>query len=74
MTQARFIARSAAGFEDAAKIFSDLFKKRLTSTEQLQLIAMLCDIARLDGASPAQDEAIEGLRQRLGLASAHCVV
>jgi uncharacterized tellurite resistance protein B-like protein len=71
MTQARFIARGAASFEDAAKIFSDLFQKRLTGGERLQLIDMLRDIARLDGPSPRQTDAIELLQQRMGLAPAH---
>src|SRR3954451_21204298 len=33
LTQAQFIAGSAAGFDDAAKIFADLFRKRLSAAE-----------------------------------------
>ena len=71
LTQARFIASSADGFDDAAKVFADLFKKRLTSDERLGLVDMVREIARLDGPSPAQIEAIELLQRRLGLAQAH---
>lgn len=70
MTQARFIARSAESFEQAARIFCDLFKKRLTAEERRELVAMLSDIARLDGALQGQTEAIERLKQNIGLAPA----
>src|SRR5262245_63722515 len=36
MTQARFIASSAESFEQAATIFADLFKERLTTGERLE--------------------------------------
>jgi hypothetical protein len=71
MTQARFVASSAESFDEAAKIFSDLFNKRLTNGERLDLINMVRDIARLDGPSAAQTEAIELLHRRVGLAPAH---
>jgi hypothetical protein len=70
MTQAQFIARSAAGFDDAAKIFADLFRKRLSAAEQRELAAMLRDVARLDGPSPLQSAAIESFERRLGFAPA----
>src|SRR5215468_5650394 len=36
MTQARFIAKDAKSFAEAAGIFSDLFNKRLTASERLE--------------------------------------
>src|SRR5262249_61336606 len=41
MTQARFIARSAESFEQAARIFCDLFKKRRTAEEPRELGAIV---------------------------------
>src|SRR5262245_45476331 len=70
LTQAQFIARSAAGFDDAAKIFADLFRRRLSAAEQRELTAMLRDVARLDGPSPLQSAAIESFERRLGFAPA----
>jgi hypothetical protein len=70
MTQARFIAGSADSFDQAAKIFAGLFRERLTRSEQVELIDMVQEIARLDGPSPMQTAAIEGLHRRVGLAPA----
>ena len=70
LTQARFIAARADGFEHAAKLFSDLIKKRLTAEEKQQLIGMVEDVARLDGPSQTQTAAIAALAQRIGLAPA----
>jgi hypothetical protein len=70
LTQARFIAAQAHNFEQAGRVFSDLFKKRLTAAEKQQLIGMLREIARFDGPSAAQTETIAALEQRLGLAAA----
>ena len=70
MTQARFIACRADSFEHAGKYFCDLFNKRLSSEERRELIAMGEDVARLDGPSRTQSEAIEGLKRRIGLAPA----
>ena len=70
MTQARFVAASAESFDQAAKIFADLFKKRLTGSEQRELVDMVWEIARLDGPSPIQSAAIEALHRRVGLAPA----
>jgi uncharacterized tellurite resistance protein B-like protein len=70
LTQARFIAGSARSFEEAAKIYAELFKQRLTREERRELLDMVQAIARLDGPSPAQTEAIEMLCRRVGLAAA----
>ena len=70
LTQARFIAARANGFEHAGKLFSDLLKKRLTTEERQQLITMVEEIARLYGPSQAQVGAIAGLEQRIGRAPA----
>jgi uncharacterized tellurite resistance protein B-like protein len=68
MTQARFIASRADSFDHAAGFLSDLLKKRLSSDERHELIAMLEEVAGHDGPSEAQTEAIEGLKLRIGLA------
>jgi hypothetical protein len=67
LTQARFIAARADDFEHAGKLFSDLIRKRLTAEEKQQLIAMIEQVARLDGPSQAQTAAIAALAQRIGL-------
>jgi uncharacterized tellurite resistance protein B-like protein len=68
MTQARFIASRADNFEHAAGLLSGLIDKRLTAAEKHQLIAMLEEVAALDGPSDAQTEAIDVLKRRIGLA------
>jgi uncharacterized tellurite resistance protein B-like protein len=68
MTQARFIASRADNFDHAAGFVSDLLKKKLTVDERRELIGMLEDVARHDGPSEAQIDAIEGLKRRIGLA------
>jgi hypothetical protein len=70
LTQARFIAARADGFEHAGKLFSDLIKKRLTTEEKQQLITMIGQVARLDGPTQAQTAAIAALAQRIGLTAA----
>jgi hypothetical protein len=70
MTQARFLAGHAESFEKAAKTFSELFQKQLTIDERQQLVAMVEEIARLDGPSRAQTDAIHDLERRLGIAVA----
>ena len=65
MTQARFIASRADGFEQAAGLFSNLLNKRLNVTEKHQLIAMLEEVAE---PTEAQTESIAALKRRLGLA------
>jgi uncharacterized tellurite resistance protein B-like protein len=67
MTHARFIASRADGFGQAGKIFSVLLNDRLTRDERLELIAMVETVARHDGPSKLQTEAIAALRQRLGI-------
>jgi hypothetical protein len=68
MTQARFIAGHAGSFERAAKVFAELFRKRLTADERQELAGMIEEIARLDGPSQTQIDAIAGLRERLATA------
>jgi uncharacterized tellurite resistance protein B-like protein len=68
MTQARFIAGRAECFEQAAGVFSDLFNRRLTADERGELIDMLRQVARIDGPSPAQNEAIGVIERRIGFA------
>jgi uncharacterized tellurite resistance protein B-like protein len=68
MAQARFIAGRADSFEQAAGLFSDLLMKRLTADERHQLIAMVDEVARVEGPSPAQTEAIDVLKRRIGFA------
>jgi hypothetical protein len=73
LTHARFIASCAESFEQATGIFSDLFKKRLTSEERRELIGMVEAIASIDGPSAIstmQAQQIDVLKRRLGLASA----
>jgi uncharacterized tellurite resistance protein B-like protein len=71
MTQARFIASRADNFEHAAGFFADLLNKRLTADERLHLIDMLGDVARIEGPTEAQTDAIEGMKRRLGLVATH---
>lgn len=70
MTQARFIASRADSFEQAAGVFSERLKKWLTVDERHELVAMLAAVAQEEGPSPAQIEAIELLKCRIGLAPA----
>jgi hypothetical protein len=66
MTHARFIASRADGFGQAGKVFSTLLNDRLTRGERLELIAMVEAVARHDGPSKLQTEAIAALKQTLG--------
>jgi uncharacterized tellurite resistance protein B-like protein len=68
ITQARFIAGRAHGFEQAAGLFSDLFNKCLTRNEKLELISMLEEVASIDRPSESQEEALQALKRRIGLA------
>jgi uncharacterized tellurite resistance protein B-like protein len=70
VTQARFIASRADGFEQAAALFSALFNKHLTITEKLELVSMLKEVALLDGSSDAHADALRVLERRIGLAPA----
>ncbi len=70
MTQARFIASRASSFEQAAALFGDMFNKRLTADEKLELVDMVRQVAKLDGPSEGQLNAIDALSRRIGLAPA----
>jgi hypothetical protein len=70
LTHARFIAGCAQNFAHAAGLFADLFNKRLTIEERRELVGMVEDIARIDGPSAIQTEAIDVLKRRVGLAPA----
>jgi uncharacterized tellurite resistance protein B-like protein len=70
MTQARFVARQADDFEQAAKVFAKLFTTRLTASECTRLIEMLEAVAREGGSSEHQIEAIATFRPMIGLAAA----
>jgi uncharacterized tellurite resistance protein B-like protein len=67
MTQARFIASRADSFEQAAGVFAERLNRWLTVDERGQLVTMLEEVARLEGPSHAQVEAIETLKRRIGL-------
>jgi uncharacterized tellurite resistance protein B-like protein len=70
VTQARFLAGRAESFEQAAGLLSDLLNKRLTLDERHELLEMLEEVARVDGPSLVQTEAIGTLNRRIGLARA----
>ena len=70
MTQARFIARQSDSCEQAAAIFADLFKRRLSTGERDQLIEMLEEVAREEGPAENQIEAIAAFKPMIGLAPA----
>jgi hypothetical protein len=70
LTHARFIAGRAQSFAQAAGLFADLFNKRLTGAERLELVGLVEGIARLDGLSAAQTEEIEVLKREVGLVPA----
>ena len=71
MTQARFIASRADSFDHAAGLFADLLRTRLTVDERLHLIDMLGGVARIEGPSEAQSDAIDSVKRRIGLVAAH---
>jgi hypothetical protein len=70
MTQARSVARRADSFAQAAAVFADLFNKKLTVDEKCELVAMVEQVANLDGRSQAHEEALDVLVRRVGLAPA----
>jgi uncharacterized tellurite resistance protein B-like protein len=70
MTQARFIARQADSFEQAARVFGDLFRRRLAADERGELVDMLEDIASREGPSETQTEAIAAFKPMIGLVPA----
>jgi uncharacterized tellurite resistance protein B-like protein len=70
MVQARFIAGRSDGFEHAAGMFADLFKRRLTPDERRQLVGMLEDIARTEEPSEPQIAIVTAYQPKIGLAPA----
>jgi hypothetical protein len=68
MIAARFIASRAESFEEAAGLFSELFNTRLTTGEKRELVAMLAEVAAVEGPSAAQNEALGVIERRVGLA------
>jgi hypothetical protein len=69
LTQARFIASRAQNFAQAAGIFANLFKQRLTLDESRELVGLVQEIARFDGPSENQTLEIAGLQRLVDLAS-----
>jgi uncharacterized tellurite resistance protein B-like protein len=70
MTQARFVAREAIDFEQAAGVFAKLFKQKLTRDECNQLIDILEDIAHAESPSDTQIEWITAFKPMIGLVPA----
>jgi hypothetical protein len=70
LTHARFVAGCAQSFAQAAGLFADLFKKRLTAEELRELVGIVEEIARIDGLSTIQTAEIDVLKRRVGLAAA----
>jgi len=67
LTHARFIASCAQSFAEAARLFADLFKKRLTAEERRELVGVVEEVARMDGPSAKQIAEIAELRRLVGL-------
>jgi len=71
MTQARFLARHAGSFEQAAAVFSGLFMQRLSVDERLQLIDMLDTVAARAGSpSEVPAETVAAFKRQIGLVPA----
>src|SRR5262245_13833348 len=70
MAQARFIARQTESFRLAARTFATMLRTRLTDDERRQLVAMLEEVARHDGSSESQTDAIAAFKPMIGLAAA----
>ena len=70
MTQARYLAKQTESFEDAAAVFAEMFRKRLTREERQELVAMLEEVARNELPYERQIEAITAFRPKIGLAAA----
>jgi hypothetical protein len=68
LAHARFIAGRAHSFEQAAKLFADLFNKRLTAEERGELVGLVEKIAGIDAPTAAQTADIDILERALGLA------
>ena len=69
LTHARFVASCAQSFAQAAGLFAELFKKRLTAEELRELVGIVEEIARIDGLSTIQTAEIDALKRRVGLAA-----
>ena len=63
LVHARFIASSAQSFAQAAGLFADLFKKRLTNEERCDLVGMVRAIAQIDGPSATQASEIDSFER-----------
>jgi len=70
LTHARFIASCAHNFAQAARLFADLFNKRLTAEERCELVGIVEEIARIDGPSASQTAEVDVLKRLVGLAPA----
>jgi hypothetical protein len=70
LTHARFVASRAQGFAEAAGLFANLFNKQLTADERRELVGIVEEIARIDGLSAIQTDAIYVLKRKVGLAPA----
>jgi uncharacterized tellurite resistance protein B-like protein len=68
LTHARFSASRAQGFAEATVLFANLFNKQLTADERRELVGMVEEIARIDGPSAIQTEAVDVLKRKVGLA------
>jgi hypothetical protein len=70
MAQVRFVARQTESFHVAARTFAIMFRNRLTDDERRQLVDMLEEVARTEGPSDSQNEAITAFKPMIGLAQA----
>jgi uncharacterized tellurite resistance protein B-like protein len=70
MAQARFIAARAESFEQAAVAFAELLRRSLTRAEMSELIDMIDEVARVEGPSTDQTDAMAVLSRRIGLSPA----
>lgn len=70
LTHARFVASCAQNCAQAAGLFTDFFKKRLTAEELRELVGLVEEVARIDGPSTIQTAEIDALERRVVLAAA----
>jgi len=70
LTHARFVASCAQSFEEAAGLFTDLFKKQLNAEERRELIGMVEDVAKIDGPSAMQSDNLDILKRKVSFAPA----
>ena len=69
MTQARYLAAQSESFEQAAAVFAEMFRTRLTADERQELVDMLEEIARNELPYEREIEAITAFRPKIGLAT-----